>query len=188
MQGGRTKLYTPLSGLLDLSSHPSYHSHRTPSEGIPHRLPRLRKSPPYPQSLRCRLGPLTRPESLLPPLRSPGRRGIHLAGSHSTQLPTITTQTTLLPGETHGLEVLPSSVSRTSASFGGRAAPKPRYPSLPRVLARTLPHHPPSLVIHHNLNTHPFLLRELHLVLSPFWNISDSTRIQNIPFTLIKAL
>lgn len=190
----RRKLYIPLSNLLDPSNRLSFHSHRTHLEGIPHRLFRLRKYPRYLQSRRCQPDLLTRPKSLLS-LRSLRRGGHRLAGSPLTQLPMTTTQVTSLLEETLGREAPLSSVSRTSASSGGRAAPKARFPSLLRALARIPPRHPPttsylhhplSPPIHRNLNTHPSLRRELHLVLTPSWTISDLTRIQNTLFISIK--
>src|SRR6266478_5780209 len=110
-----------------------------------------------------------------------------------------------LPEGTLGPEVLLLSVSRTSASSGGRVVAKPRSPSPPQAPARALPHHPqtttsflhhprttfsfphhlPSPLKHHNPHTHLFLRRGPHLVLIPSWTFSDSTRIQNTPSTPI---
>jgi hypothetical protein len=104
-------IYIPLSSLLEASNHLLSRYHQTPSEGTPRRSSRSKKCPPYLQSLKCQYSRPTRLKSPQPLQRSSMRRGRHLAGSPSTQLPTITIQITSPREEILGLEALPSSVS-----------------------------------------------------------------------------
>ena len=193
---GKRKIYTPLSGPLETSSHQLSRFHQTPSEGIPHRPPHLKNCLRYRQSLKCQLSQLTRLKSPRSLLQLSMREGRRLVDSPLTQLPMTTIQTTSLREETHGLEVLLLSVSRASASSGGRVvtrAPSPypfRTPGRARLHPRTTPHllhRLPSPLIRHRVNTLPFLHLELRLALILFWIASGSTRIQNTPFILIKA-
>jgi hypothetical protein len=194
---GKGKFYTPLFSLLGALNHLSSRFHQTPSDGTPHRSSRWRKYLQYLLSPKCQPSRPTRLKSPQSLLRPSMRRGCRLAGSPSTQLPTTTVQTTSLREEIPGLEALLSSVSRASAISGGRAAtrvlflcptqalgrPRPRHP-------KTTPHplhRPPYPLIHHKVNTLPFLHQELHLALILSWITSDLTRIQNTLFILLKA-